>query len=310
MKNYTKLSLLTVLLAALMFISCKKEYDSSQTIDDGKIASYIQKNNLSSVMVQDPEKTGFYYQVLTAGTGDTFKNTDSVLYNINIKSLEDGTGYLQTPVTGNLANYVGYSNSFYWPDLSKTKYDIPAIRAAISALKPGGTARILLPSYLAFGKNGAGNVPSNTVLDVTVTTYPFKKQALLDDDRITKFLAAKGLTSSAIKDQSGIYYIVNTLGTGTAFADKETSSAVINYTGRILSGTVFQSLSDGSFSTGFATASQLIDGWKVIIPKFPAGTKLRMIIPSRLAYAQRGLDAIIVPNSDLDFDIQIVSVTN
>lgn len=310
MKNFTKISLFTILLATIFFVSCKKEYDSIQTIDDAKIATYIKSNNLSSVMVQDPDKTGFYYQVLTAGTGDTFKNTDSVLYNVNIKSLENGTGYVQTPLTGNLGTYVGYTNSFYWSDLSSSAYNIPAIRTAISALKPGGTARILLPSYLAYGKNGAGNIPSNTVLDVTITTYSYKKQYLLDDDRITKFLAAKGLTASAIKDPSGVYYIVNTLGTGTVIADKETSSAVVNYTGRLLSGTVFDSNSAGTFSTGFASSSGLISGWRIIIPKFAAGTKLRMIIPSTLAYAGSGYSTTIAPNSDLDFDIEIVSVTN
>ncbi|WP_316831418.1 FKBP-type peptidyl-prolyl cis-trans isomerase [Pedobacter aquatilis] len=310
MKNFTKLSLLSILAAVLLFTSCKKEYDSIQTIDDAKIASYIQKNNLSSVMVQDPDKTGFYYQVLTAGTGDTFKNTDSVLYNVTIKSMEDGTGYLQTPVTGNLATYVGYTSSFYWYDISSTVYNIPAIRTAILALKPGGVARILLPSYLAYGKNGAGNIPSNTVLDVTITTYPYKKQAQLDDDRIVKFLAAKGLTASAVKDPSGIYYIVSTQGAGTPIADKETSTAIVNYTGRLLSGTVFDSSTDGTFSSSFGVSSGIIAGWRIIIPKFAAGTKLRMIIPSNLAYSTRGSGTTIAPNTDLDFDIEIVSVTN
>jgi len=310
MKNFTKLSLLTVLLAALIFTSCKKEYDSIQTIDDSKITSYIQKNGLSSVMVQDPDKSGFYYQVLTAGTGDTFKNTDSVLYNINIKSLEDGTGYVQTPLTGNFGTYVGYTNSFYKYELATTSFNIPAIRTAILALKPGGVARILLPSYLAFGKNGAGNIPSNTVLELTVTTYPYKKQALLDDDRITKFLAAKGLTASAVKDPSGIYYIVNTAGTGTVIADKEVGTAIINYAGRLLDGTGFDSNSAGTFSTSFSSSTAIISGWKIIIPKFAAGTKLRMIIPSALAYAGNGSGTTIAPNSPLDFDIEIVSVTN
>lgn len=305
MKNFTKLSLFTFLLATILFTSCKKEYDSIQTVDDGKISAYIQKNNLTSVMIPDPDKTGFYYQVLTQGTGDLFKNSDSVLYNVVLKSLESGTQYLQSPVIGNLGNFVGYTNSFYNGSLSTSFYNIPAIRTTILALKPGGSARILLPSYLAFGKNGAGSIPSNDIIDFTITSSVFKKQFELDDNRITTFLAAKGLTASAVKDPSRIYYIINTLGTGSTIESKE-STVNVKYTCRTLDGTVQDSSTDGTFST---TLSSTISGWGTIIPKFPVGTKMRIFIPSDLGYSSSGKGSI-PGNAVLDFDIEVVSVTN
>lgn len=305
MKNFSKLSLFTVLLATVLFTSCKKEYDSIQTVDDAKITAYIQKNNLTNVMIQDPAKTGFYYQVLTPGTGELFKNSDSVLYSVTLKSLESGTQYLQSSVNGNLGNYVGYTNSFYNGSLATTAFNIPAIRSAILALKPGGSARIIIPSYLAFGKNGAGNIPSNEIIDFTITTSVFKKQYELDDNRITSFLAAKGLTTSAVKDPSRIYYIVNTLGTGGVIDGKE-STIVAKYTGRLLDGTVFDSSTDGTFSVSL---SSVILGWGNIIPKFPVGSKIRIFIPSDLAYSSSGSGSV-GPNMPLDFDIEIVSVTN
>ncbi|RDC54931.1 hypothetical protein DU508_19155 [Pedobacter chinensis] len=307
MNKFTKLSLLFIL-ATVLFSACKKEYESIQSIDDSAIQSFISKNNLTSVMVQDPDKSGFYYQITSPGTGDSFKNTDSVLYNLTVKSLSSGTTYLQSPLLGNLGTFVGYTNQFYNSSLSSStnsgSYNIPAIRTAIQALKPGGTARILLPSYLAFGRNGAGNIPSNEIIDLLITTYSYKKQALLDDNRITTYLTSKGLT--ATKDPSGIYYIVNTLGTGDD-VNSETSTVVIKYTGRLLDGSVFDSSTDGTFST---TLSGLIQAWQIMVPKFKVGTKFRMLIPSAYAYGSGGNGGTIPQNAPLDFDIEIVSVTN
>lgn len=307
MKNFTKLSLFTFLLAAILFTACKKEYDSAQTVDNAAISDYIQKNNLSSSMIPDPDKTGFYYQVLTPGTGELFKNSDSVLYNVSIKSLASGSVYLTTSSNGNWGTRVGYTNSLPLTSQTTVIPQIPAIRTAINSLKPGGTARILLPSYLAFGKNGFSDVGigSNDNLDISITTSTFRKQFELDDNRITTFLTSKGLTASAVKDPSRIYYIINTLGTGAAITGKE-STVNVKYTVRTLDGTVYDSSTDGTFST---ILTGVIDGWGIIIPKFPVGTKMRIFIPSDLAYGSRGSGSIPV-NAVLDFDIEVTAVTN
>lgn len=307
MKNFTKLSLFTFLLATILLTSCKKEYDSVQTVDDAAISAYIQKNNLTALMIQDPDKTGFYYQVLTAGTGELFKNSDSVLYNVTIKSLSSGTAYLTTSVNGNWGNRVGYTNVLPVTSQTTAIPQIPAIRTAINALKPGGSARIILPSYLAFGKNGFTDVgiPSNDILDINITTKTFKSQYDLDDNRITTFLASKGLTASAVKDPSRIYYIINTLGAGGAIDGKE-STIVAKYTLRLLDGTVADSSTDGTFTYQL---SQLIKGWYTIIPKFPVGTKMRIFVPSDLGYLSSGSGGV-PGNAVLDFDIEVTSVTN
>ena len=309
MNKFTQLSLFTLLLATVIFSSCKKEYESIQSIDDAAIKSYISKNNLTS-MVPDPDKTGFYFQVTNPADGTLFLNSDSVLYDITLKSLNNGTTYLQPDANGNLGTYVGYSNSVTDPKLSSGTFNIPAIRTAILGLKPGGTARVLLPSFLGFGKNGLGAIPSNENLDFTIKTYPYRKQWLFDEDKIKNFLTTKGLT--ATKDPSRIYYIVNTVGTGDAVNGVE-STVTMKYTARLLDGTTFDSSTDGTFSIALAG---LIEAWQIMIPKFKVGSKFRMIVPSDLAYKSSGSRDNttglyrVPPNSILDFDIEIVSVTN
>ncbi|MEH3114102.1 FKBP-type peptidyl-prolyl cis-trans isomerase [Pedobacter terrae] len=302
MNKFTKLGLFAILLATIIFSSCKKEYDTAQTVDDAAIKTYISKNNLTQ-MIPDSAKTGFYYQVTNPTDGALFLNSDSVLYDVTVKSLSSGTTYLQSPSNGNLGTYVGYLNSFFQSSLStSTTYNIPALRTAVLKLKPGGTARILLPSYLAFGRNGVGPIPSNENLDFIIKTYPYHKQSLLDDAKIQSYLTAKALT--ATKDPSRIYYIVNTVGTGDPVNGIE-STVNIKYTGRTLDGTSFDSNATGYSST----LTGLIRAWQIMIPKFKVGTKFRMFIPSDLAYGTSG-SGTIPANAVLDFDIEIVGVTN
>jgi FKBP-type peptidyl-prolyl cis-trans isomerase FkpA len=71
-------------------------------------------------------------------------------------------------------------------------------------------------------------------------------------------------------------------------------------------------LSDGSIfdQTGTNPASfplkRLIKGWQIGVPLGSVGSKLRIIIPSGLAYGTRARSNKIVPNSILVFDIQVV----
>jgi FKBP-type peptidyl-prolyl cis-trans isomerase FkpA len=296
-----KLSGYTLALIGLtiLFSSCQKDYESIQSVDAKKITDYISKNNLTGLMKEDSLKSGYYYQILTPGTGTTFKNTDSVLYNGVVQSLENSTVYLTTDTNGNLGTYVGYTNTL-------NGASIPAIRDVITKLKPGGKARIILPSYLAFGKNGldASNIPSNENIDLYINTAPEKIQWQLDDRRLRAFIAAKGLTM--IKDDSRVYYSISAVGTGTE-AISLTSTVTAKYTLRLIDGTVVQSSTDGTFS---AVLNTLIPAWQKVLPgKLLAGGKIRMLIPSDLAYgttAQTGITA----NACLDYDIEITAVTN
>lgn len=314
-----KLTLYTLALLGIvvLFNACKKEYETIQATDEAKIEAFAKQSNLT--FTKDPQGTGFRYSITNAGTGDLYKNTDSVLYDIKVTAL-NGAQYIQSPVNGNLASYVGYTNSFYYLNSLiynstsanarlLTGLDIPAIRSVLLKLAPGGTATVVLPSYLAFKKNGTKTIPANEVVLLNITTYPKRKQWELDDSKISAFLAAKGITN-AIKDPSRVYYQVLTQGTGTETIDRY-STLVVKYTGRLLDGTVFDS------STSFTTTTgSVILGWGKILPKFTAGTKLRLFIPSDLAYSTAGSinqttgDAVIPANAVLDFDIEIVSVTN
>ncbi|MEJ5993294.1 FKBP-type peptidyl-prolyl cis-trans isomerase [Pedobacter sp. Du54] len=276
-----------VALVAILFTlsSCEKTYESIESIDDAKIKDYIQKNNIPAV--KDP--SGFYYQVLDQGTGGALLNKDSVFYTSTVKSLT-GTSYYSPSAYTNDANYLGYVNP-------------AAYRTAMLSINRGGKVRVIVPSYLAFGKNGQDNIPPNEVVVAEISVYPQTAQWQVDDKHITDFIAAKGLTGFT-KHPSRVYQSVSVAGTGPSI--KSFSTITVKYTGRLLNGTIF----DQSGTTDLVSSlSDLVPGWIKSLPGITKGSKLRLLIPSDLGYGKAG-NGIIPGNAILDFDIEIVDVVD
>lgn len=274
----------------LLFNSCKKEYETIQSIDDAKIQAYIKQNNLT--MTKDP--SGFYYQVIDQGTGGVMLNKDSVFYNLAIKSLT-GTTYYTTPSYSTEGTYLGYMS----PE---------AYRIALKGVNRGGKVRVILPSYLAYGKNGTAVVPENEVIMSEITVSPLTKQWEIDDKSISDFLAANNI--AAVKQPSRVYVLLRTPGTGTAISGI-TSTVTVNYTGQLLNGTIFDQ------NNGLASRLDgLIVGWRKTLVGLNQGARLRFFVPSDLAYGTTGSRSqltgayIVPPNSPLDFEIEITAVTN
>lgn len=296
-----KLSLYTIALLGclVLFNSCKKEYETIETLDKRSIADYLTKNNLTG----GADTLGYYYKILTPGTGVAVNNSDSVYYTYDFKRF-DNSSVLKSADYQIPSTFLGYTDRFSFRT-------IPAVRLTLSKLKKGGTARIILPSSQAFGKNGNTTlgIGSNeiVVIDVALLNYPNRVE--LDNALLGKFITANNLVTTL--DPSRVRYIISAVGTGkeTVF---ETSKVKVKYTGRFLNGTVFDSSADGvEFKL-----NEVIPGWTKVIPgKIGVGGKIRLLIPSDLGYgeiAQRdGNGTVTIPaNSCLDFDIEIVSVTN
>ena len=119
---------------------------------------------------------------------------------------------------------------------------------------------------------------------------------------------------------SGIYYIETKKGTGKK-AEKD-KMVKVNYTGRLINGTVFDTSVEEEakkanifnpqrpytpldFQLG---AGMVIKGWDEGISYMNEGGKATLIIPSSLAYGPNGAGDIIPPNSILVFDVELKEV--
>ena len=130
-------------------------------------------------------------------------------------------------------------------------------------------------------------------------SYDSAKQLIIDDGLIKDFIAKNSIV--AVKHSSGIYYQILTPGTGNLSYSGSTQ-VTVNYEGRLLNGSVFDKSSSAvTFSLG-----GLIQGWQVGIPLIQKGGKIRLLIPSTLAYMNQ--ERVGIPaNSVLDFTIELTN---
>jgi peptidylprolyl isomerase len=95
-------------------------------------------------------------------------------------------------------------------------------------------------------------------------------------------------------------------GTGDVVPENATITA--HYTGALCKdGTIFQSSHDFGDPISFGL-NQVITGWTKGVPGMKVGGTRRLVIPSALAYGSARAASNIPPNSDLVFDIELVSL--
>ena len=100
---------------------------------------------------------------------------------------------------------------------------------------------------------------------------------------------------------SGILYEVMAPGLGTQPTLTSTVSTV--YTGKLLNGTQF----DASANPVSFLLNGVIEGWKIGIPLIKKGGRIKLVIPSSLAYGCNGSGSI-PPNSPLYFEVNLTDV--
>ncbi len=133
--------------------------------------------------------------------------------------------------------------------------------------------------------------------------FDAEKQAQIDEELISDFIAEKNI--SAQRHSSGIYYQILAPGSGNVTYTANTTVAA-RYTGRFLSGTAF----DGPHTTPVSfPLGRVIAGWQIGIPLIQKGGKIRLLIPSGLAYGPDGYLSI-PPNTVLDFEVELADVIN
>ena len=95
-------------------------------------------------------------------------------------------------------------------------------------------------------------------------------------------------------------------GTGEEVQPGATVTA--HYTGALCAnGVIFQSSHDMGQPATFPL-THVIEGWQKGVPGMKVGGTRRLLIPAEMAYGAGSPSASIPPNSDLVFDIELVSV--
>jgi FKBP-type peptidyl-prolyl cis-trans isomerase len=109
---------------------------------------------------------------------------------------------------------------------------------------------------------------------------------------------------------SGLQYEITKEGTGPVIVNGQ--HAVVNYTGRLADGTVFDSNVDRAFQHvspfEFTLGSgMVIKGWDQGVLGMKVGEKRTLVIPAELAYGNRAIGSIPA-NSVLTFDVELTGI--
>jgi len=134
-------------------------------------------------------------------------------------------------------------------------------------------------------------------------SFPAAEAGTQDAD-MQAYLKEHKLYNKAKKTDSGIYYIMATEGEGEHPTPDKTITA--HYHGTLLNGNVFDSSVDRGQPFKFQLG-RVIKGWQEAMGMMKPGGKGKFVIPSDLAYGERGAGADIPPNSPLVFDIELLT---
>lgn len=112
-----------------------------------------------------------------------------------------------------------------------------------------------------------------------------------------------------ITTDSGLQYVDLVEGDGAAPQAGET--VVVHYTGTLEDGTQFDSSRDRNRPFQFKLgAGQVIKGWDEGIASMKVGGRRKLVIPSQLAYGERGAGGVIPPNATLIFDVELLKIAD
>jgi len=315
----------------LMAISCDRVEKDPLGDEMARFNAWVDVNNLSSYKTP----SGLYYINQVEGTGDSPRDSDIIVYKYINRNL-DGYIYNNTyKDTAKLYDIYGLykSTTHYVPVVKQyfSKNSTPrGLIEGLGKMKVGGKARLIMPSSLAYGKDGYGQIPSYTSLiwDIELVNVFHGTIAEYEQSLIDKYVTDNGFTP--LNDT--LYYKQKVAGVDNGGVKKD-SIVAINYIGRFLNdGFIFdtnikqvaldsniynssRTYSSWSFRVGSTSKYDGVDPPKLTfqsaLTHMKEGETSYFLFPSKYMYGADGntTGATIIPAyTPLVFEIQLVTV--
>jgi len=119
------------------------------------------------------------------------------------------------------------------------------------------------------------------------------------------FLDENKKKKGVVVTDSGLQYEFITKGEGAI--PKASDQVKVDYVGSLIDGTEFDSSIKRGEPVVFGV-NQVIPGWSEALQLIPVGSKVRLVIPSELAYGEQGVMPRIEPNSVLVFEVDLLGI--
>lgn len=136
----------------------------------------------------------------------------------------------------------------------------------------------------------------------------FKKLSI-----VAAMMASCAFSSSALAEQpsdtlpSGVIITHLSVPTGTAKSPAATDMVKVHYRGTLKDGREF----DSSYRRGTPATfplNRVIPCWTEALQKMKVGEKAKLFCPSKTAYGSQSVGALIGPNTDLNFEVELLAI--
>ncbi len=227
-------------------------------------------------------ESGLEYTITYRGNGKAAEKGDMVSLHY-IGKLEDGSEFDSSFERGEPVSF----------RLSGGQV-IPGLEEAISLLREGDKATLVIPPELAYGENAFGPVPSNAYL-----TYEIELLSVISPK---ESLEVEGVDK--LKTPGGVEYAIVEKGSGKRLTSE--MHVKVHYTGYFEDESIFDSSYERDHPIEFILGrGMVIPGWEEGLQNLRVGDKARMWIPYQMAYGEQGRRPI-PPETDLFFDIEVL----
>ncbi|MDB4920826.1 FKBP-type peptidyl-prolyl cis-trans isomerase [Mucilaginibacter sp.] len=304
-----------LLISAIGLVSCRKgkiEQNIKQ-YDESQIQNYISANGITGLKkdTSGGDTTGIHYKIILPGNTalGPLDYPDQVSFVFTLRSM-DGKYVSSDTIQNHMEDYLGHLTSDALP------YGLQLSIKNLVKYK-GASARLLIPSHLAYGVSGYGSgssqnantkIAGNQCLDYYVHVIDnyktYDEQVIHNNYDVSTYIKKE----SVLYPGNFYYYKILTPGTG-ASPITAAGSFTATYTGSLLNGTVFDGANNGDNISAPLIVSSLVPGVQEALQNnVVVGTKISIIIPSTLGYANT-TSGTIPTNSVLRFTFVIVTVT-
>jgi FKBP-type peptidyl-prolyl cis-trans isomerase FkpA len=288
-----------VALFGLLIISCNNkaeepfDYDAQFQKEIKLIDDYLTANALN--VVKDP--LGIRMVITKLGTGLPAQATSTVDVDYKGTLFATGATFDQGNTRRPLTEYIdGWSIAFQQlPEGSEAILYIPSARAYRDVEKPG------IPPH------------SSLVFEVKLKDVAhassYHQRLGTDTVAIDNYLDTKGI--DAIKDSTGIRYVITTPGSGAipSWYDK----LKLTYSIKLMSDDTrtLITLDREPIEYFYSRSVDYIKGMLIGLHKMPEGTKAILYIPSSLGFGPNGInqsDIYIPPNANLIVEVELKDI--
>lgn len=342
MKKILTLTIAAFAMASAVFAQTEKEMEAKANAAVDKVAAKVKKAEDAAALKAFKEKQKADLAAFieaqktgkTAGAASEFKIEKPVLANEDEETaylfgIAQSNG-LKDYATGQLGVDEEHLSKFAEGILSRTNADPNDKEAA--AFQAGaeigerivGIAKQLSNDYytpdegksvnpsivgsgIVAGLLGQNDVPVDSASRVFQTRMKERQAANNEKYRVAgeKFLEENRTKPGVVSTASGLQYKIITQGTGDK--PKADQKVTVDYEGRLIDGTVF----DSSYKRGTPATfgvNQVIPGWTEALQLMPMGSKWEIYIPYQLGYGERGAGDNIKPYSALIFTVELKGI--